>query len=169
MQFLNGIGTFPKYVRQFIFFFTLALSFGYFSGFKFLMGNTDLSSSGIEEHYNGNENDEEAQKMIFKKTENEILTTIHGHAVSFSLIFLALGSIVLTLPIKRKLKRFLLIEPFVSIILTFGGIWLLWKEIIWFKYVIMLSGTMLTLTFLISVTLIFWFSFKRQAISTDID
>jgi hypothetical protein len=169
MHFLNGISAFPKYVRQFIFFFTLALAFGYFSGFKFLMGNTDLSSSGVEAHYNGNEDDETAETMIFKKTENEILTTIHGHAVSFSLIFLALGSIVLTLPIKRKLKRFLLIEPFLSIILTFGGIWLLWKEITWFKYVIMVSGTLLTVTFLISIVLIFWFTLKNQAISSDID
>jgi len=133
------------------------------------MGNTDLSSSGVEAHYNGNENDEAAEKMIFKKTENEILTTIHGHAVSFSLIFLALGSILLTLPINRKLKRFLLIEPFISIIFTFGGIWLLWKEIIWFKYVVMVSGTLLTIAFLTSVLLIFWHTIKRQTISTDID
>ncbi len=169
MTFINGISTFPKYVRQFIFFFTLALSFGYFSGFKFLMGSTDLKAGGIETHYNGNEDVPDAETMVFKKTENEILTTIHGHAVSFSLIFLGLGGILLTLPIKRKLKKFLLIEPFISVILTFGGIWLLWKGVTWFKYVVMVSGTMLTLTFLTAVILIFWYSLQRQPISTDID
>ena len=154
MRFIDGIQTFPSYIRWFILSFTIALSFGYFSGFKFLVHTTDLGSEGIEQNYMGNEDDEEAEVMRFKKSEREILTTIHGHAVSFSLIFLSVGVILISLPIHRTLKKALMIEPFVSIILTFGGIWLLWAGITWLKYVVVISGILLTLSFAISALLI---------------
>ena len=154
MQFIDGIQTFPSYIRLFVLFFTLALSFGYFSGFKFLIYSTDLEPEGIEQNYIGNEDNEEAEVMRFKKSEREILTTIHGHAISFSLIFLSIGVVLITLPIHQTLKKALLLEPFVSIILTFGGIWLLWVGITWLKYVVMFSGMLLTVSFLVSVVLI---------------
>jgi hypothetical protein len=106
-------------------------------------------------NYLGNENShEEEDKMIFKKSEQEILTIIHTHVVSFSLIFFALGLILLAADISRPVKFFLLIEPFVSVFLTFGGIWMLWKEIHWFKYVVMVSGISMTVSYYTTVALI---------------
>ena len=43
-----------------------------------------------------------------------------------------------------------MIEPFVSIVFTFGGIYLLWSGITWFKYIIILSGTLMTFSFVIA-------------------
>ena len=45
-------------------------------------------------------------------------------------------------------------EPFLSVLLTFGGIYLLWLDINWMKYVIMISGMLMTLSFTISVFII---------------
>ncbi len=154
MNFIDNIHAFPTVAKRFILLFVLTLSVGYFTGFQFIKKTTELSPSGIEQNYNGNESDESADIMIFKKSEGEILTTIHTHILSFSLIFFSLGLVLLTVPMNTKLKSFLLIEPFLSIILTFGGIWLLWKDITWFRYVVMISGTLLTLSFTLSVGLV---------------
>ena len=159
MQFHGLIHTFPKTVKLFLLFFLIALSFGFFSGFKFLKHTTKLSTNGIEQHYNGNEKGAEqsnTEEVIFKKAESEILTIIHTHALSMSLIFFALGIILITTSINEKLKLFLLVEPFISIVVTFGGIWLLWKEVSWFKYVVMISGIFLTTSFVIIVLIIMW-------------
>lgn len=154
MEFINGIHTFPISAKRFILFFVLALSFGYFSGFKFIARTTNLNPLGIEQNYNGNEEDEEAEKMKFKKPEAEILTTIHTHALSFSLIFFCLGVVLVTIPMNMRLKNFLLVEPFISIVITFGGIWLLWLDYTWMKYIVMISGILITVSFAVSVGII---------------
>jgi len=92
--------------------------------------------------------------MKFKKSEREILTIIHSHILSMSVIFFLIGFLVCLTNINIKLKLFLAIEPFVSILLTFGGIYLLWLDILWFRYVVIFSGILMTLSFLISAFLI---------------
>ena len=156
MQLSGTIHYFPKNVKVFVVLFLITLSFGFFTGFSFLHMTTSLTPNGIEKHYIGNENDEDAEEMIFKKSEKEILSIIHTHVLSFSLIFLALGGILTTTSVNQKLKTFLLIEPSVSIILTFGSIWILWKGILWLKYVIILSGILLTASFILIVCLTLW-------------
>lgn len=143
-------------------FFILTLSFGYFVGLRFVNENTNSTVDGIEEHYLGNETDEEAEVMKFKKAEKEIITTVHNHVISMSLIFLALGAILLLTSIPKGLKKFLIVEPFISILLTFGGIWLLWSGVLWFKYIVVFSGILLTLTFTTSVMLILFQLFKKN-------
>ena len=156
MQLSGTIHDLPKNVKVFVVLFLITLSFGFFTGFSFLHMTISLTPNGIEKHYIGNENDENAEEMIFKKSGREILNIIHTHVLSFSLIFLALGVILTTTSVNQKLKTFLLIEPSVSIILTFGGIWILWKGILWLKYVIILSGILLTASFILIVCLTLW-------------
>ena len=50
-----------------------------------------MNVSDIETHYLGNENDEDAEIMKFKKNEREILTIVHGHILSMSVIFFFIG------------------------------------------------------------------------------
>ena len=47
-----------------------------------------------------------------------------------------------------------MIEPFVSVLLTFGGLYLLWTGMLWMKYVVAFSGVLMTLTFTVSVGII---------------
>jgi hypothetical protein len=158
---LDSIETFPGYLRKSIFFFILTLTFGYFSGFKFIAHTTDLNAQGIEENYNGNEHDENAEVLRFKRSEGEILTTIHAHVLSFSLIFFCLGALLVTVPINTTLKHVLMVEPFISIILTFGGIWLLWLGYDWVKYIVMISGILITISFTMSAVIIGYYSLKK--------
>lgn len=148
---LHGlIHEFPKEVKVLILTFIVTLSIGFYGGLSFVRTTTSMNPSGVETQYLGNENDEEANIMKFKKSKGEILTIVHNHILSMSVIFFLLSALLSTTSINRKLKYFLMIEPFISIILTFGGIYLLWKGILWFKYIVVLSGIFLTLSFVLS-------------------
>jgi hypothetical protein len=159
----------PSYAKVFIFAFLLTLSFGYYTGVIFVKHTTEFTPHGIEENYNGNqteeviteddwENDEWGREnfdpLKYKKSEQEIISIVHAHVISFSLIFLLLGAIVMLTSIPVWLKKILIIEPFISIVLTFGGIWMLWKDITWMKYIVMFSGILLTITFSLSIIIV---------------
>jgi hypothetical protein len=150
MQVHGLIHQFPKEIKVLIIAFITVLSIGFYGGLSFVRTTTSMSSTGIETHYLGNEEDEEADIMKFKKSENEILTIVHNHILSLGVIFFLLSLILATTSINKKLKYFLMIEPFISILLTFGGIYLLWKGVIWFKYIVIFSGILMTLSFVIA-------------------
>ena len=155
MVFHGSIYRFPKEIKTLIFVFLCTLSIGFYSGISFVRTTTNANPTGIEQRYLGNENDENASKMMFKKSEGEIITTIHSHILSLSVIFFLVALILSTTSIHPKLKLFLIIEPFISLVLTFGGIYLLWKELHWMKYIIMVSGFLMTASYTISIFIIF--------------
>jgi len=145
---LHGlIHTFPKQVKIFIAAFVLVLSVGYITGLLFVRQTESIAPAGIEENYLGNEKIDEVAVMKFKKGDREMLTIIHTHILSMSFIFFLLGALVAITSLPKKLKGFLMIEPFFSILLTFGGIYFMWKGMLWMKYVVMISGTVMTLVF----------------------
>ena len=129
--------------------FLIVLTIGFLSGTKFLFYSNTTTPIGIEEHYNGNEFSDNQEVMKFKKSEKEILNIVHSHILSMSLIFLVIGYFLTKTDISNPLKNFLIVEPFVSIVLTFGGIYMLWLEISWFTYVIMISGIILHFCYII--------------------
>ena len=152
---LNGlIHTLPKELKLLIGAFIIVLSIGFYTGLLFVGETSSANPSGIEVQYLGNETDEDAMVMKFKKSEKEMLTLFHNHTLSMSIIFFLVGLLLCITNLKKYLKLFLMIEPFVSVILTFGGIYLLWKGILWMKYIVMFSGTLMALTFTISIIII---------------
>lgn len=169
----------PSYAKVFIFAFLLTLSLGYYTGVLFVKHTTEFTPQGIEESYNGNQIEEEiteddwenddwkvenSNPLKYKKSEQEIISIVHAHVISFSLIFLLLGVIVMLTSIPLWLKKILIIEPFISIVLTFGGIWMLWKDIAWMKYIVMCSGILLTITFSLSVLIVIQQLLKKPTV-----
>ncbi|WNH11750.1 hypothetical protein [Thalassobellus suaedae] len=152
---LNGlILTLPKEIKLLIAAFVIILSIGFYTGLLFVGETSTTNPNGIEEQYLGNENDENAEVMRFKKSDKEMLTLVHNHILSMSIIFFLLGLIVSTTKLNRKLKLILMIEPFASVVLTFGGLYLLWSGILWMKYIVMISGVLMTVTYTASVVVI---------------
>lgn len=146
---LNGLlQRFPKHIKMFISAFVIVLSIGYITGLQFVRQTESIVPNGIEENYLGNEDRIDVKVMKFKKGNREMLTIIHTHILSMSFIFFLLGGLVSMTTLSNKWKAFLMIEPFVSIILTFGGIYLLWMGVSWLKYIVMLSGTLMTMVFI---------------------
>ena len=143
--------------------FVFVLSIGFFSGLLFVGETSSANPNGIEEQYLGNEHDEDAEVMKFKKSDQEMLSLVHSHVLSMSIIFFLLGLIVSITKLKKQLKAFLMIEPLVSVILTFGGLYFLWTGLIWMKYIVMLSGTLMTLSFILSVVIILKQLFQKKS------
>lgn len=140
----NYLSTLAKPVKQLIGLFLLVLTCGYFAALVFVNDTTSSDPEGIIENYNGNEDNEDAEIMKFKKSKHEMLNIIHTHILSMSIIFFILGFLVYGTSISRRLKYFLMIEPLLSVLLTFGGIYLIWLGFEWMTYVVMISGTLMT-------------------------
>ncbi|WP_431122497.1 hypothetical protein [Flagellimonas flava] len=154
MRYDGLLGTFPREIRLFIAAFVVVLSVGFFTGILFVRQTESTTPAGVEENYLGNEEDESAEVMKFKKGEREMLTIVHTHILSMSFIFLLLGGLVWITRFPKGWKLFLTIEPFFSALLTFGGIYLMWLGISWMKYVVIFSGILMTLTFSFSAGLV---------------
>lgn len=163
MQFHGLMNSFPKEIKVLILLFLIPLSLGFFGGISFVNNTTSMTPAGVESHYLGNENDEDAEIMQFKKSEREILTIVHGHLLSLSVIFFITGLLLACTSYPIKLKYFLMLEPFVSLLLTFGGIYFLWLGFTWVKYVIIVSGVVMTLSFALAVFLIGYELFKSKS------
>ena len=134
--------------------FLVVLSVGFFTGIRFV-GETDSTTpDGIIEHYNGNEQDEDVMLMKFKKSAQEMLTIVHTHILSMSMLFFLTGFLLAQTPINQRLKLFLIVEPFVSILLTFGGLYLIWFGLEWFRYIVIFSGIAMTLAYSAAVFII---------------
>ncbi|PHS68329.1 MAG: hypothetical protein COB12_00300 [Flavobacterium sp.] len=162
MEIHGLIHTFPKHIKLFIASFVIILSIGYGTGLLFVSATDSNNPNGIEENYLGNEDDEDAAVMRFKKSDREMLTTLHSHILSMSFIFFFMGALMAITSLPKKLKSFLMVEPFISIILTFGGIYLLWSGILWMKYVVMISGIVMTGVFITSVLAILFQLLKTE-------
>ncbi len=149
-----SIKQFSKELKLLIIAFLVVLSIGFYSGLLFVNSTSKMTLNGVEENYLGNENIEDATIMKFKKSEREMLSIVHSHILSMAMIFFFVGLILLTTDLNNKLKLFLIIEPFISIILTFGGIYLLWKGFSFMKYIVIFSGTLMTLSYTLAVFII---------------
>lgn len=156
MQLDGLIYRLPKNLKVLIGTFIIVLSIGFFTGLLFVGKTSSTDPNGIEEQYLGNEADEDAEVMKFKKSEQEMLTLVHNHVLSMSIIFFLTGIILSTTKIHVKLKLWLMIEPFISVILTFGGLFLLWKGVLWMKYVVIISGTLMTISYTLAIFIILY-------------
>ena len=154
MQLNGSLQTLPKDIKLLIGVFIIVLSIGFYTGLLYVGETSSVNPNGIEEQYLGNEADEDAVVMKFKKSEKEMLALVHNHVLSMAIIFFLVGLILYTTKLNKMLKLFLMIEPFISVILTFGGLYLLWKGMLWMKYIVMFSGSLMVLCYTISVIII---------------
>jgi hypothetical protein len=79
-----------------------------------------------------------------------------------SFIFFFLGGLLAMTSIPKRWKAFLMIEPFFSILITFGGIYFMWMGVIWLKYIVMLSGVLMTLAYFVSAGVVLYECFKNK-------
>ena len=147
MQPIYLLRDFSRPFKRFLVAFLFVLSVGYFTGLLFVVQTESTYPKGIVENYNGNEEDETAKVFKFKKGEREMLTIIHTHVLSIGFIFAFLGLLVWGTELPLFWKAFLMIEPFCSVIVTFGGIYLLWLGYTQLAYLVALSGMLMTLSY----------------------
>jgi hypothetical protein len=144
----------PGELKLLLLLFLIAMFFGYGASFAVLADQTNLSADGIEENYNGNEDNDSAKTIKFRKSKFEMLTSIHSHVFTLSLIFLTTGLMVYFTGLPKKIKVFLMAEPMVSLMASFGSLILLWLGMPVFNYVAFLSGAIMHTTFLVTIFLL---------------
>ncbi len=131
--------TLDKNLKNILIYYLITLGVGFSLGVLYVYLNSEFSSSGMIEQYLGN-NDEWEPKL--PKTLQDLVSHTHEHITMFSIIFLSLGLIFLyNSTIKGFWKRFLIIEPFLSIIITFGGFFIIRYITTAFSYIIIISRT----------------------------
>ena len=161
---LNGlIYSLPSELKNLVVPFILALSIGYFVSILLVDHTSSLSPTGIEENYLGNESQETQAIFKFKKSKYQIYNLIHSHIISMSIIFFITGLLLLIPDLNYYFKMFLIVEPFISILMTFGGIYLLWHGVIWMKYVIFISSSIMAIVFFISCYIILRQSLSKKS------
>jgi uncharacterized membrane protein len=155
MSYPFSIKNLARPVKSFLGVFLVLLSIGYFSGLAFVAQTEGTTPHGIEENYNGNEDQEEPQVLKFKKSSREMLTIFHTHVLSISMIFFITGILLWGTEQSVFRKKLLSIEPFISILVTFGGIYLIWMGFTWISYIVVVSGILMTLSYIAAVIFIF--------------
>ncbi len=119
----NLDGTLKKLLLVYLFTVSIGLSVG----LVYLAQNTSFSVKGTVEHYNGStagNGDDFDIPEKFPKPLGELLMTTHNHVLGLSFLFLSIGLIFyFTSLVNSFWKTFLMIEPLLSVIFTFGSIW----------------------------------------------
>ena len=151
-------------IKILIVIYLVITSIGFLSALQFVDLTTSGTPKGIQENYLGNEEDLEATDMKFMMSERQILNIVHAHMLSMGMLFFILALLVATTPIAGLLRKTLLFEPLVSVFLTFGGIYWLWKGILWMRYVVMVSGVLMTLSYIVSLVILLYWLFNRKRV-----
>ena len=139
--------------------FLVVLSIGVALGILYIYLTTSMTIEGTEIRYAGDivadEYDPEIDVLEnYPKSFTELVSHAHKHVVQFTFIFFLTALIFERNSIvSGKLKRFLMIEGFISIILTFGGFFLIRFLSRDFSYLVIFSSTFMYLTFYLMVSI----------------
>lgn len=145
MNLLPSIQTWPGRYRKLIFVFVAVAFAGVILGAVFIEATTHLTPQGVVEQYTGiGENRvDQVDELKFPKPYKEMLTTTHNHILGLSSLFLIVGFLYLHVGNMEPWRIAVAIEPIVSLVVTFGGLWVmryLWDP---FVYIVILSGTLM--------------------------
>tara|TARA_B100000131_G_scaffold321768_1_gene373633 strand:+ start:82 stop:597 length:516 start_codon:yes stop_codon:yes gene_type:complete len=137
--------------------FLIVLSIGVTMGMIYIYLTTSMTIDGTEVRYAGDNIPENFDPDIdvlenHPKSILELVSHAHSHIISFAFIFFLTALIFeKTSIITGKWKRALMIEAFISIILTFGGFFLIRFIDRSFSYLVITSSTIMYLSFYIMI------------------
>ncbi|MEO8633832.1 MAG: hypothetical protein ABI587_01005 [Gemmatimonadales bacterium] len=113
----------PAPVRAIGRWLTLVQVTGYSISLFYVWHTTRMRPGGIADHYRGSEGLDGA--MQFPKSLGELLTITHTHLLSMVVIFV-LSGVCLSLceRVPERIKRVLVTEPFLALLVSISAIWL---------------------------------------------
>ena len=156
-----------KTLKNFLIAILFVLTTGLGAGLIYLNYTTDYTPKGTIERFNGTNIEQEMDDFDipenYPKPISEMLITTHNHILGFSFIFFITGMIFYFNSIINGFwKAFLLIEPTISIVITFGSIWLMRFVHEDLVYLTILSSAILYLSFFImAVVSVYDLKFKK--------
>lgn len=149
MEAFPQLQTWPSSLKKLIFVFVLVSFIGVVVGGIMIEVTTHLTPQGVVEQYKGISRSkiDTADELKFPKPLKDMLITTHNHILGLSSLFLIVGLLYLATGRESWLHIVIAAEPLVSLILTFGGLWImryLWSP---FVYVVIMSGTLMIGTY----------------------
>ncbi len=160
-----------KTLKNFLIAILFVLTTGLGTGLIYLNYTTDYTPKGTIQRYNGTDIEQEMDDFdipeYYPKPISEILITTHNHILGFSFIFFITGLIFYFNSIINGFwKSFLLIEPPISIVITFGSIWLMRFVHENFVYLTFFSSIILYFSFFFMVSVsVYELKFKKITVS----
>lgn len=152
-----------KSLKIFFIVYLLVITIGVSTGLTFLKHTTSLTPKGAVARFNGDEIKSEDIIENYPKPISEMLLTTHNHVLGLSFIFLSVGLIFYFYSrIKERWKLFLMIEPLISIVVTFGSIWLMRFVNKNFVYLAAASSFLMYLCFYVMVSIALFELFRKR-------
>jgi hypothetical protein len=108
--------------------YLIVITIGVSIGLVYLKTTTSMTPKGTVERFNGSniESDQLDIPESYPKPVSELLLTTHNHILGLAFIFLSAGFIFYFNSIVNGVfKTVLMVEPLLSVIITFGSIWLI--------------------------------------------
>jgi hypothetical protein len=141
-------------LKNFLLAILFVLTCGVVIGLIYLNQTTNYSLDGATERFNGSEQvggeDEFAIPENYPKPLQEMLLTTHNHIFGFTFLFFITGIIFYFNSVLTGFwKTFLLVEPILSVLVTFGSIWLMRYIDAGFVYLTIISSVLLYLSFFV--------------------
>tara|TARA_B100000586_G_C19831887_1_gene310881 strand:- start:79 stop:582 length:504 start_codon:yes stop_codon:yes gene_type:complete len=164
-NFSKQLYQFPGIIKLIIFVVIVNITCGVGVGLFYVANTTNLSVIGTTEQFKGSDvNNEFEIPEKYPKPLSELLMTTHNHLISLTFIFLIIGSVFYFSSIfPENVKSILIIEPFVSILTTFAGIWLISFGYPIFVYLVLPSGILMYLCFfLMAVSILYELALKNN-------
>ncbi|MBT8387074.1 MAG: hypothetical protein KJO12_06645 [Ignavibacteria bacterium] len=156
-------------IKLFLSVVILTLSIGVLTGLVYLYNTTNLSSSGTIQRLSGSSETSDFDiPDSYPKPISELLITTHNHIIGFSFIFFIVGGVFYFNSIVIGFwKSFLMIEPLISIVITFGSIWLIRFVSTDFVFVAIVSSSLIYISFFIMIVIVLHeLIFKKAPLST---
>ena len=152
-DFSKKLYQFPGIIKLILFMIIFNITCGVIVGLIYVSNTTHLSIIGTTEHFKGSViNNEFDIPEKYPKSLSDLLMTTHNHLISLTFIFLIIGCIFYFSSIfSENVKNILIIEPFISILTTFAGIWLISFGYPIFVYLVLPSGILMYICFFIMV------------------
>lgn len=136
----------PATVRAIGRWLTIVQIAGYTVSLIYVWHTTRLLPSGIADHYRGSEGLEGA--MQFAKSPGELLTITHTHLFSMLVIFVLSGlGVTLCERVPERIKRVLVVEPFVALLVSMAALWLIRYVHPGFGLLLQVSSALMAVTF----------------------
>ncbi len=157
---------FDSTIKNFLTIYLLVVAIGVLVGLTYLGITSNTSKKGIVERYNGSNIESELDiPEQFPKGIGEMLVTTHNHILGLATLLLSLGLIIYFSSINNKLKNILMFEPLVSLLITFGSIWLVRYVHNDFVYLTIISAVLMYSSIFLSIGIsVYELKFKKEKI-----
>ena len=145
----------PRPLRTLGWWLTVAQAVGYTTSLVYVWLTTGMVPGGISARYRGADPGSGPGVMQFGKSFAEMLALTHTHLLSMTAIFAMSGAaLALCESPSERWRRFLILEPFAALLVSFSAMWLMRYADPRFAWLLEASSAAMAVTFYVQTALV---------------